>query len=250
MLIDINAFFGHWPYWPIPNAGAADLLAMIDRFGIDKAAVTSLRGLFGDWPTANAETLAATREHPDRFVPIACLSPMNNGGGQALRNLVSQGFMAVRLYPLALQGYSLNSGYVADIAHTAGECGIPIIIPTRPMRNFRFPTLSIDEVVALALRHPETTFILSGPNYLSEFRAAVEGMTRCPNILIEISCMQGLRAVARLVESVGAQRILFGTGAVLQYPACNVAKLQHAGITTEQRNAIACGNTTMLLTHR
>jgi len=121
----------------------------------------------------------------------------------------------------------------------AGELDLPVILPTRPMMNYRFPTLAIDDIAALANRHPQTRFILSGPNYLAEFRAAIEAMHRCPNMVIETSCMQGFQAIRRMVDAVGADRVLFGTGAVLHYPACNVAKLDHADLTDEQRTAVA-----------
>lgn len=247
MRIDINAFFGHWPYWPLPATGGDDLLRLMDRHGIDRAAVTSLRGLFGDWPTANAETLALARAHPDRFIPVACLSPMTDGGAEPLRRLVNDGFRACRLYPLLLQGYSLRSPFASEIAATAGECGIPVIVPTRPMMNFRFPTLPIDDIADLAGRFPDTQFILSGPNYLSEFRAAAEAMQAHANLAIETSCMQGLHAIARMAGMVGADRVLFGTGTLLQYPACGVVKLEQADVTAEQRAAVEGRNAKRML---
>lgn len=239
MLIDVNAFFGHWPYWPLPHTSGQDLLRLMDQHGIDRAVVTSLRGLHGDWREANAETLALARSHPDRFAPLACMSPMNGGGAAALRELVEQGFRGIRLYPLLLQGYSLCSPFVVEVCTTAGQLGVPVVIPTRPMMNFRFPTLPVEQVETLAERFRDTRFILSGPNYLSEFRAAVEAMQRHENLLIETSCMQGFRAVAQVVQAIASDRILFGTGAVLHYPACNVAKLAHAKITPCQRQAVA-----------
>jgi predicted TIM-barrel fold metal-dependent hydrolase len=122
-----------------------------------------------------------------------------------------------------------------------------VIVPTRPMMNFRFPTLPIGDVADLAGRFPGTQFILSGPNYLSEFRAATEVMESHPNIAIETSCMQGLQATARMAGAVGADRVLFGTGALLQYPACGVVKLEHADVATAQLEAIQAGNTVRLL---
>lgn len=247
MRIDVNTFFGHWPYWPLPHTSGDDALRLMDRFGIDRAAITSLRGLHGDWRQANAETLALAASHPDRLTPIATMSPVNGGGGEALRELVGQGFRGVRLYPLLLQGYGLDGPFAKEICGAAGWLEVPVIMPTRPMMNFRFPTLPIDDVAALAGRHPETTFILSGPNYLSEFQAAIEAMQRCRNMLIETSCMQGFQALRRTVDAVGEGRVLFGTGAVLHYPACNVAKLDHANISDQQRRAIASENTLRLL---
>ncbi|MHC4441585.1 MAG: amidohydrolase family protein [Planctomycetota bacterium] len=242
MLIDVNAFFGHWPYWPLPHTSGESVLGLMDRFGIDRAAMASLRGLHGDWQEANAETLALTLAHPDRLIPIACMSPMKGGGGSSLRELVEQGFCGIRLYPLLLQGYSLRSQFVDEVCSVAGELEVPVIVPTRPMMNYRFPTLPFDDIADLAQRHPQTPLILSGPNYLLEFQSAIEAMQRCPNMVIEISCMQGFQALARMVEAVGADRVLFGTGLPLHYPACNLAKLQHAKIPENQRQSVGSKN--------
>jgi predicted TIM-barrel fold metal-dependent hydrolase len=247
MRIDINAFFGHWPYWPLPHTSGDDALRLMDRFHIDHAAIASLRGLHGDWKESNTETLALARSHRDRLTPVACISPMSGGGGKALRQLVEQGFRGIRLYPLMLQGYSLSGEFAEEIASTAGAVGVPLIIPTRPMMNFRFAVIPINDIAALAQQHPQTTFVLSGPNYLSEFQTSVEEMRRCANIMIETSCMQGFHAVRRLVEAVGKDRVLFGTGLPLHYPACNVAKLEHADLTDSQHAAVGGGNAARVL---
>lgn len=242
MRFDVNAFFGHWPYWSLPHTGIEDTLRLMDKCAIDRAAITSLRGLHGNWHEANTETLSAARAHADRLTPVACMSPMNEGGSGALRSLVENGFRAIRLYPQLLHGYTLQSPWANEIAAVAGESGIPVITPTRPMMNFRFPTVPIADVGALAQRNPGTTIILSGPNYLTEFRAAIEIMHRCPNIVIETSCMQGFQATARMAIAVGHERVLFGTGIPLHYPACNIAKLNHADLSSAAIEAISSQN--------
>lgn len=247
MRFDINAFFGHWPYWSLPQTSGEDVLRLMDRFGIDRAAITSLRGLHGDWRHANEETLALAQSYADRLVPIACLSPMKGGGGPVLRELVAAGFRGIRLYPGMAQGYALGSPFTGEIVATAGELGIAAIIPTRPMMHFRFPPLAIEQVAALAARHPQTNLLLSGPNYLGEFTSAVEALQRCPNLTIEISCMQGFRGTALMVEAVGAGRVLFGTGLPLHYPACGIAKLEHSDLTDDQQQAVALRNALKLL---
>ena len=55
--------------------------------------------------------------------------------------------------------------------------------------------IPVDDLAQLAHRHSQTRLVLSGPNYLSEFRNAIEAMQRCPNMVIESSCMQGFQAV-------------------------------------------------------
>ena len=59
--------------------------------------------------------------------------------------------------------------------------------------------------------------------------------------------MQGFGAMERMVAAVGADRVLFGTGLPLQYPACNVAKLEHAGLDAAARAAVEAGNARRLL---
>ena len=247
MRFDINAFFGHWPYYELPQTSGEDVLRLMDRFQIDRAAMTSLRGLHGDWGEANTETLYFTRDHADRLTPVACISPMLGGSGGKLRELVAEGFRAVRLYPGLAQGYHLGSSFADDIVSTAGELGIPAIVSIRPMMHFRFPPLPIPEVSALAARHPQTQTVLSGSNYLLEFTMAIEALQACDNMTIEISCMQGFRGLDYMVDAVSAQRVLFGTGLPLHYAACGVAKLEHSTLTADQQAAVSSQNAVRLL---
>lgn len=246
MRVDINACFGHWPYWDLPHKTGEDLIRLMDRNGIDKAAVLSLRGILVDWRAGNDETLAVSAKHPGRLIPMATLSPFMEGNGDELRRLADSGMRGVRLYPL-FHSYPLDSDFTDDICRAAAERRIPVMIPTRPMMNWRFKTVAIESIGTLAARHAATSFIVSGPNYLIEYQALVKVMRQCPNVSYEISCLQGFNSVADLVSQVGADRVLFGTGAALNYPACNVAKLDHAELSAQHRDAVAAENALRLL---
>ncbi|HOB75851.1 MAG TPA: amidohydrolase family protein [Phycisphaerae bacterium] len=246
MRIDINACFGHWQYWDLPDRSADDLVALMDRHGIDQAAVLSLRGMILDWRKGNEETLFAAGRYPGRLVPFATISPFLGGSGGELERALDAGFRGVRLYP-SFHSYRLDAEFVDEICGVAGQRDVPVMIPTRPMMNWRFAAIPIDTIGAVIDRHPNTMFILSGPNYLIESQAVVRILKRCPNAQYEISCLQGFNAVAKMAGEVGCERLLFGTGAVLNYPACNVAKLDHAELTDAQRAAIASENAASLL---
>ncbi len=241
MRFDVNACFGHWPYWDLKDKTPDDLVALMDRSEVDRAACTSLRSLFLDWRVGNEETLAAAAQFPDRLVPVAVVGPFPPGGGDELRRMVDAGARAVRLYP-SFRSYGLDAAFVDEICAIAAERTVPVMIPTRPMMNWRFQAIPVPGIAAVVERHPSTRFILSGPNYLVEYEALVRLMKAHANAVYEISCLQGFNAVRRLVDEVGVERVLFGTGAVLHYPACNVAKLDHADLTASQRSAIASEN--------
>jgi uncharacterized protein len=245
MRLDINACFGHWPYWDLRHKTPEDLIGLMDRNGIDKAAFLSLRGVLVDWRAGNAETLAAAAMCRGRLVPMATLSPFMNGNGDEVRRLADSGMRGLRLYPL-FHSYPLESDFTDEVCKAAAERSILVMIPTRPMMNWRFKTLAIESIGTLAARHPATTFLVGGPNYLIEYQALVKVM-QCPNVHYEISCLQGFGSVASLVGQVGADRVLFGTGAALNYPACSVAKLEHAELSAQQREAIAAANAVRVL---
>ncbi len=243
---DVNAYFGHWPYWDLYDKTFEDLVILMDRFGIERAAALSLRGVLVDWREGNRETLSACARYPDRLIPIATISPFMSGGPDELNRLVDSGMRGVRLYP-AFHSYRLDSDFVGEICRVAAEREIPVTIPTRIMMNWRFTPVPFDSIAAVVERYQATQFILSGPNYLIEYQALVRLMKRAENCAYEIACLQGFGSVCKLVDEVGAGRVLFGTGAVLHYPACNVSKLDHADLTDEQRQMIAAENAKTLL---
>lgn len=243
---DINACFGHFPYWDLPHKTADDLVTLMDRTGIDRAACLSLRGIFADWRRGNEETLAAAAEHPHRLVPFATISPLLGGKGDELNRVLEAGARGIRLYPL-LHNYRMDAEFLDDVCTVAAERQVPVMIPTRPMMNFRFQTLPAEAVGSLADRHLQTYFILSGPNHPAEYQALIQTTKPRPNIVCEISCLQGFNGIKNLVAEVGADRVLLGTGALLSNPACNVAKLDHAEIPAPQRKAIASENALRLL---
>lgn len=241
MWLDVNACFGHWQYGDLYHKTPEDLIGLMDRNGIDRAVVLSLRGIFLDWREGNRETLEAAVKYPERFVPTATISPFLGGNADGLRRALDAGARGVRLFP-AFHSYRLDSEFMDDICRAAAERQAPVMIQTRIMMNWRFQAIPIDNVGTLIDRHPQTRFIVSGPNYLIEFQGLVRVMKRCPNVWYEISCLQGFNAVRKLVDEVGQNRVLFGTGAVLNYPACNVSKLNGADLTAGQRRQIAWDN--------
>ncbi len=59
------------------------------------------------------------------------------------------------------------------ICRAAAERRLPVMIPTRPMMNWRFKTVPIETIGDAASRHRQTTFVVSGPNYLIEYQSLV-----------------------------------------------------------------------------
>ena len=55
MIIDINAYIGRWPFWPVRASTAAEVAAEFDKWHIDAAAISSTRGIFVNCADGNHE---------------------------------------------------------------------------------------------------------------------------------------------------------------------------------------------------
>ncbi|HWB59764.1 MAG TPA: hypothetical protein VG733_09735, partial [Chthoniobacteraceae bacterium] len=64
MILDVHAYIGRWPYWPVLCSTPAEVVSAMERASIDAAVVTSTRSLFVNWPDGNCETAEAAAAHP------------------------------------------------------------------------------------------------------------------------------------------------------------------------------------------
>ena len=46
MLIDINAYVGHWPFMQLKYNTCESLAQRMDRFGVDVSVISNLNGIF------------------------------------------------------------------------------------------------------------------------------------------------------------------------------------------------------------
>ena len=252
MIVDICAYFGKWPYWPIDTCTPSEVVEELDHCGIDRAAVCSTRGLFVGWEEGNQETEQAVRSFPERLLSFACLGPLElshtlHGRAFDFDNLRNRGFRGVRLYSQYHTYHPLYEPFVDQILEAAAVSQWPILLPLRVIMNWGLPPLNLDWIVALVERHPRVTWILSGINYFHELQVAVLLMQRYASVHLETSCVQGFNAVAKLVDQCGSDHLLFGTGLPLQNGAANLQKVLRAKVSDAAREKILGGNALRLL---
>ncbi len=247
MIIDVNAFIGKWPYWPIRTSSASDVITALREWGIDRAVICSTRSLFVNFEDGNREVEAARVAHSAELEAFACLAPAKELDFGAYQQ---RGFRGVRIYPQYHSYHPLYVSFVDALCEDAAARGWPVMLPHRSIMNWSVPRLDLDWMIALVERHPTVNWILAGINYLHEYQMAEMLLSRYPTDSVETSCIMGFDAVARLVRDFGASRLLFGSGAPLQNGAAGVSKIVHAGITDTEREAIFEGNARRLLNLR
>ena len=252
MIVDVNAFIGKWPYWPVPLTGASEVADRLRGWKIDRAAICSTRSVFVHWEDGNCEVERAVADYPRQFVGFACLGTRElshtlSAGDYDFDAYERRGFAGIRLYPQHHSYHPVYCGFVDRILEEAELRRWPVLLPLRIAMNWGLPMLDLPVIEALVERHPRATWILAGINYLHELQLAVHLMRRYRGVHLETSCVMGFEGIVKLVQQCGSDQILFGSGAPVQHGAAGVEKILHAKIADAAREAILCRNASRLL---
>jgi hypothetical protein len=246
-MFDINAKIGHWPYRPVGTFD--DLLRDMDRFGIERAAVSSLNSVHYFNPqNGNEELSKAVSGHHDRFIPLAVVRPNLAGWERDVRTCFDEcGMRGLLLYPNYHQ-FSLSKEDDPELLKLVEICSSnqkPVFVqialedPRRQFRRSLVEDVSATDVAVFAIRYPDLKVIALGIKY-----GQVEQIpTPWPkNLWFDTSNYERMGDLEHAVRTYGEDRILFGTNAPLFHPRANVDKLQCADLTPDQRDAIARRN--------
>jgi predicted TIM-barrel fold metal-dependent hydrolase len=247
--IDMNAYTGQWPYWPLRNHQPSDLLRQMDQLEIETAVISSLKAVFVDCDGGNAEVAEICNQYPDRFIPAFTYHPYQSTAGQYRENLRSFDRCAVKLFPAGTQHTyePTQEPFIAELLEYCAENSIPVIIPHRLMISQRLPAYDIQKIIRLALEHPNTTIILASINYACEMQNAMDGLRRASNLLVETSGMMGFRELESFLESFDAERFVHGTAMPLQNPAIGPLRIETAEISLKQKGQILKENAERIL---
>jgi predicted TIM-barrel fold metal-dependent hydrolase len=235
MIVDVNAYLGHFAFRRLRHNTASSLLALMDAKQIDKAVVSSAAAItYRNAQAGNEEVAEEVRGRSDRLVPFAVINPFYAGWQDDLKICHEQfGMAGLRLYP-KWHNYQLSDKCCRQLIDAATERSMIISIPIRVEDNrqrswlLNIPDVPLDEIVELVKAHPKARFILlNGIGY-----------TRCPlgrkdnglpsNYAIGLSRLSAVLAneLGRLIANLGAERVMFGTGMPFKYPDPALVKLE------------------------
>lgn len=256
MLIDVNAYIGHWPFRELRHNTASALVRLMDRKAIDKACVSNASAvLYKNPQTANEELARQARRHRDRLVPFAVINPTYADWEHDLARCVEKhDCRGLRLYP-GYHNYELTDSCCAELVSAATGRGLLVSIPIRAIdRRQRHwlvdvPDVPLDAVVDLVRRHPKARLILlNGIGYLGS-ALGKPGNGLPSNYFVEISRLSALvrSEIRQLVDVLGADRLVFGTGMCLKYPDPPLVKLEVLDATRAEKERIRWRNAAKLL---
>lgn len=249
--IDVNAFLGAYPWRKVPGTSPESLLEALERLAIDTAWVTHLPGLFWRDPTeGNAWLYETAKARAGRFKPVPTVHPGLAQWPGILAEATDRGAPAVRCDPLYL-GIEPAGSAMRALAAACGAARLPLILAVRledgrqRHLNDRAGELPAAAVRALIRSHAGVRLLVTHADrsFIEEvhFGSTPDEARR---IWWDICWIWGPPEdhLETLLQTIGVDRFVFGTGQPLRLPENSVAKLDLLDLPADQRTAIEFGN--------
>jgi uncharacterized protein len=241
-LFDSNCFIGMPARGGVGDNTVHDLVAAMDKAGIDRALVWHIAEL-DCAPDVGNRMLSDAIEQNNRLLGCWTILPPQT------EEIITDGFFdrmkeqrvaALRVFPTAHK-YLLNRTVFGGFLDQAVDRNIPLMLSLQS--GVDWPT-----IYQLLEEFPKLTCILCDFDAWSQHRYFWPLLETFPNVCAETSMVSlqagGLEATVR---AYGAERLVFGTGFPNRYAEAPAMDLLHADISDADKLAIASGNMERLI---
>ena len=205
-VIDVNTTFGK-RVDPDPRYSVEALVGEMNRHEIALALSLSTRGAEYDMHTGNDESLQASRTYP-QILPVGTVDPHDGIGWESeIDRCLRHSIRALRLYPEA-QKWSVDSLMFRRIVRKLSGSGTCLLFSASraddPMEHcYRVAHLTADSGIP----------VLFTDIYYYEISEVIEIMKEHSHVYAETNWLATIDAVGIMAEAVGADRVLYGSGA-------------------------------------
>ena len=241
MIIDVNAYLGHYPFRKLKFTSAASMVRAMDAHGIDRAVVSSLHAVFyRDGHQGNKELFAAVKKFPQRLVPVATVNPKYVGWQQDLQESIEvYNAKAVTLLP-SYHGYRLDDELGNAALSAIAGYKLPVVLTQRlEDRRQRHhwdqaEDLKPADLKQAALAHPNLRFLLSNWVKLEpEDLLSAELKGRC---LLDFARLHVVlrKEVPELITALGVESVAFGSHMPFDYLGPSLVKLANLEMLTRE----------------
>ncbi len=250
MIFDINTSTGHWPFRKVSNENIGDLEKMLVEKGIGGAAVVNTHGLFyKNCQDSNLELAEMVSKNPF-FTGVATLNPLYPAWEKDLDLCIKDlGMKGLRLVP-QYHGYGLSSHCAREILSASSSAGLPVFIPSRvvDVRQRHWmdtgQTIDVREIGNFSLGVAGSRIIVTECAIYASQVLGTDNKPLYPGLFFETSRISSAlgRELAILVKGLGADHLIFGSGAPFKEITPALLRVKHSGCTDEEIRKISWDN--------
>lgn len=227
MLIDINAYVGHWPFQKLHYNTCKSLLDRMNTFGVDQSVISNMNGIFyKNTQSANEELMEEIRSEKrfeKHFIPFAVINPIYAGWRQDLETCVKKfGMKGVRLHP-KYHDYDITDPACVEAVQRIRDYGLPVVFDLRMVDSRARSWMDIDYVVGtpkkewtlnnilpIIAKVPDAKYIVANlANAAAQTPEEMELIKRT-NMLIDTSG-RTITSMGEFLTRYGVDKFAFGT---------------------------------------
>ncbi len=174
----------------------------------------------------NEESYQASLAYPGRIYGCVYVNPLEENAMDLIHEYVKKGFKAIKLQPLR-HAYCADSEILDPILEFAENHCIPVCI------HSGHPPYSLPwQIGLLAERHPDCKILMihMGHGHGVYIDAALKMARKYSNIYLEMSGMPMHTKIKEAYDTVGVDRILFGTDGPFHHPSVEIQKVLMSGV--------------------
>jgi predicted TIM-barrel fold metal-dependent hydrolase len=266
MVVETNAYIGHWPLRQLKHNTATGLLELMDRKRIDKAIVSSTHSIFyRNCHRGNLELAEEIEGLEDRLIPFATLNPNYPGWKSDLKQCVEElGMKGLRLHP-CYHDYGMGDGKCRELIDMATEYGllvsVSIAMEDQRQRHWLIElshatdsNVTNTQIINAIKGSPEATFILltmgySGFSGYDHKRILQETKPKEGKLFFAITNLRFTpdEEGAKQMREIGIERVVFASQIPFKYPEASFLRVESLPLTTEEKERIYSRNIVKLI---
>jgi len=239
MIIDVHCHYGAWPF-AMDNFGVDQIKEYLDRFNVTKAIFSSSKAIVYDFREGNRE-LVEFLEKDERFYGYLVLNPnyLEESIEEVDRYLDNEKIVGIKLHP-AYSKVNLEDERTIEIIEHFSKSNLIYLIHI-------WGVSMATQLARVARQFPDVRFIM-GHTGGDVWFDCLDIVKPYPNIYVEPCSSYADRDKVRMsIDTVGLDRVLFGTDFTLINPVFVIGMVESSGLTEEEKSHIYYKNSIKLL---
>lgn len=220
MLVDINAYIGHWPFKQLKYNTCEKLLERMNKFGVDVSVISNLSGIFyKNTQSANEELydeIKSDRRFSDRFIPFAVINPIYAGWRDDLETCSNKmGMKGIRLYPL-YHDYELTDTSLIELVKRARDKGLTISFTLRMVDKRQRSWMDISkewelkDIVPIMREVPDAKYLILNIANGMQLNDKDTDLFKNANVVMDTSGRE-ISDLGELIKKYGKDKFAMGT---------------------------------------
>ncbi len=254
MLVDINAYIGHWPFKQVKYNTCEKLLERMNKFGVDISVISNLNGIFyKNTQSANEELydeIKSDSRFSDRFIPFGVINPIYAGWRDDLETCCNKmGMKGIRLYPL-YHDYEITDTSLIELVKRARDRGLVISFTLRMVDSRQRSWMDINEewdlkdIIPIISEVPDAKYLILNIANSMQLSDKETDLIKNANVVMDTSGRE-ISDLGELLKKYGKEKFAVGTHSpILDYVAglLRVESLRENEADEETKEILRSGN--------